>query len=164
VRIRTFPATAAALALTMVACGGTAVTQPSASLAPLSQAPDPSVAPSPDTSVEPATEAPASGAPASEAAGPSGAPASEAAGPSTVQVAIVDNAFTPATAEVTMGDEVAWTNRGENPHTVTFADDGPDSGNLSSGGTFRATFDVAGEFSYVCSIHSQMQGTVTVSE
>ncbi len=152
-RIRTFPATAAALALTMVACGGTAVTQPSASLAPLSQAPDPSVAPSPDTSVELATEAPASGA-----------PASEAAGPSTVQVAIVDNAFTPATAEVTMGDEVAWTNRGENPHTVTFADDGPDSGNLSSGGTFRATFDVAGEFSYVCSIHSQMQGTVTVSE
>ncbi len=158
-RIGKITAATAALALIALACGGSAVTQPSASLVPPpSQAPDPSVAPSPDTSVEPATEAPASQTPAS------GAPASEAAGPSTLQVAIVDNAFTPATAEVAMGDEVAWTNRGDNPHTVTFADDGPDSGNLSSGGTFRATFDEAGELSYVCSIHSQMQGTVTVSE
>lgn len=153
-RIAKITAATAALALIALACGGTTVTQPSATLAPpLSQAPDPSVAPSPETSVEPATEAPASQA-----------PASEAAGPSRVQVAIVDNAFTPATVEVTAGDEVVWTDRGENTHTVTFADDGPDSGNLSSGGTFRTTFDEAGEFSYVCSIHSQMQGTVTVSE
>lgn len=153
-RIGKITAATAALALIALACAGSAVTQPSASLVPpLSQTSDPSVAPSPDTSVEPAT-----GAPASQA------PASEAAGPSRVQVAIVDNAFTPATVEVTAGDEVVWTNRGENTHTVTFGDDGPDSGNLSSGGTFRATFDEAGEFSYVCSIHSQMQGTVTVSE
>lgn len=158
-RIGKITAATAALALIALACAGSAVTQPSASLVPpLSQTSDPSVAPSPDTSVEPATGAPASQTPAS------GAPASEAAGPSTVRVAIIDNAFTPATVEVAAGDEVAWTDRGANPHTVTFGDDGPDSGNLSSGGTFRATFDEAGEFSYVCSIHSQMQGTVTVSE
>jgi len=164
VRIGKITAATAALALIALACGGSAVTQPSASLVPPpSQAPDPSVAPSPDTSVEPPSVEPATEAPASQTPA-SGAPASEAAGPSTVQVAIVDNAFTPATVEVTAGDEVAWTHRGENPHTVTFGDDGPDSGNLSSGGTFRATFDEAGEFSYVCSIHSQMQGTVTVSE
>lgn len=149
-RIRTFPAVAAALALTVVACGGAPATQPPAS--------SPTVSEAPDTSLAPESEVPESAAPESEA------PESEGPGSATARVAIVDNAFDPAAVELSVGGEVVWTHNGENPHTVTFADDGPDSGNLSAGETFDSTFEEAGEFSYVCEIHSQMRGTVTVTE
>ncbi len=144
-RIRRYPA-AAALAFVLVACGGTPATQPPAASVPAaSEAPG-------------ASQAPESEAPESEA------PPSEAAGSDSASVAIADNSFSPTAVEVSVGGEVVWSHRGQNPHTVTFADDGPDSGNLAGGETFRTTFDEAGEFSYVCEIHPQMQGTVTVSE
>ncbi|MBA2275966.1 MAG: cupredoxin domain-containing protein [Chloroflexi bacterium] len=134
-RIRTFPALAVALALASVACGGSNATRaPSESVAPGSQAP---------SSVAPGTDAPGAG---------------------TTQVSVVDRAFNPAAVNVSVGDEVVWTHAGDLPHTVTFADDGPDSGNMASGDTFPFTFEEAGEFSYVCAIHSDMQGTVNVSE
>lgn len=155
-RIRSFPAVAAALTLTALACGGAPATQPPVASAPV-------VSAAPDTSVAPASEAPESEAAVSEAPG-SEAPASEGTGSATVRVAIVDNAFNPAQTEVAVGGEVVWTHNGQNPHTVTFGDDGPDSGTMASGDTFEATFDEAGEFSYVCEIHSSMNGTVTVSE
>ncbi len=140
-RIRTLTAATVALASTVLACGGAAVTQPTASLAPpISQAPDPSVEP------------------------PSEAPASEEPGSGSTSVTIVDNDFTPSSVEVALGGEVVWTNTGQNPHTVTFDDDGPDSGTLAPGDTFEATFEEAGEFTYVCEIHSSMSGTVTVTE
>ncbi|MDQ3448378.1 MAG: cupredoxin domain-containing protein [Chloroflexota bacterium] len=143
-RIRTFPALAVALALASVACGGSNATRaPSESVAPGSQAP---------SSVAPGSQAP-SGA----------APGTDAPGAGTTQVSIVDRAFNPVAVNVSVGDEVVWTHAGDLPHTVTF-DDGPDSGNMASGDTFPFTFEEAGEFSYVCEIHSDMQGTVNVSE
>ncbi len=143
---------AAALAVTLLACGGTPATQPPAGSAPpVSSAPTASDAPA-------QSEAPESVAPESDAP-PSGEP-----GATSARVAIGDNTFSPAALEVSVDDEVVWRHNGENPHTVTFADDGPDSGNLANGETYRLTFEEAGEFSYVCAIHSQMQGTVTVSE
>ena len=145
-RIRSFPAVVVALSLTVLACGGTAATQ-----APTSTASAPSQAP--DTSLPPGSDAPASDA-----------PASDEPGSGSTSVAIIDNDFTPASVEVPLGGEVMWTSNGQNPHTVTFDDDGPDSGTLATGDTFRATFDEAGEFSYHCEIHSSMTGTVTVSE
>jgi len=161
VRIRSFPAIAAALALTALACGGTPATQPPAASAPtVSEAPDTSL---PPESTAPASDAPASDAPASDAPA-SDAPASDEPGSGSTSVAIIDNDFTPASVEVPLGGEVMWTSNGQNPHTVTFDDDGPDSGTLATGDTFRATFDEAGEFSYHCEIHSSMTGTVTVSE
>lgn len=155
-RIRSFPAVVVALSLTVLACGGTAATQ-----APTSTASAPSQAP--DTSLPPGSDAPASDAPASDAPA-SDAPASDEPGSGSTSVAIIDNDFTPASVEVPLGGEVMWTNNGQNPHTVTFDDDGPDSGTLATRDTFRATFDEAGEFSYHCEIHSSMTGTVTVSE
>ena len=145
-RIRSFPAVVAALSLTVLACGGAAATQ-----APTSTASAPSQAP--DTSLPPGSDAPASDA-----------PASDEPGSGSTSVAIIDNDFTPSSVEVPLGGEVVWRHNGQNPHTVTFDDDGPDSGNMDSGDTFGATFDEAGEFSYVCEIHSSMTGTVTVSE
>ena len=145
-RIPRNPAAAAALAVIVFACGGTPATQPPAGSAPTgSDAPAQSEAPE---SVAPESDGPPSGEP----------------GATLARVAIGDNTFSPAALEVSVDDEVVWRHNGENPHTVTFADDGPDSGNLANGETYRLTFEEAGEFSYVCAIHSQMQGTVTVSE
>ena len=93
------------------------------------------------------SEAPAGGSPAS--------------GGSTVS--IIDNEFDPTSLSVSAGDTVTWTNDGQNPHTVTFAD-GVDSGNLSAGAPFERTLDEAGDFEYVCQIHGNMQGTITVAE
>jgi plastocyanin len=140
VRIRTFPALTVALALAAVACGGSSPTR------------------APSESVAPGSQAPSSAAPGTDA------PGTDAPGAGTTQVSIVDRAFNPAAVNVSVGDEVVWTHAGDLPHTVTFADDGPDSGNMASGDTFPFTFEEAGEFSYVCAIHSDMQGTVNVSE
>ena len=151
-------AAAAALAVTLLACGGTPATQPPGGSAPPVSGASP-VSSAPTASDAPAqSEAPESVAPESVAP-PSGEP-----GATVARVAIGDNTFSPAALEVSVDDEVVWRHNGENPHTVTFADDGPDSGDLAGGETYRLTFEEAGEFSYVCAIHSQMQGTVTVSE
>jgi plastocyanin len=78
-------------------------------------------------------------------------------------VSIVDFAFEPASVEVRSGDTVTWTNTGAAPHTVT-ADDGSfDSGQLAPGATFSQTFDARGDFTYHCTIHPQMTGTVSVT-
>lgn len=78
------------------------------------------------------------------------------------QVGIIDNAFEPNELEATAGTAVEWKNNGTAAHTVTF-EGGEDSGNVASGGTYRRTFDAAGEFPYSCSIHPEMTGTVTVA-
>ena len=59
-----------------------------------------------------------------------------------------------------VGDSVSWENVGDVAHTVTFDDE--DSGNLDSGGRYSRTFEEAGEFDYVCTIHPTMEATVTV--
>lgn len=84
-------------------------------------------------------------------------------------VNVVDNSFRDRTITVPVGTTITWTHTGQFPHTVT-ADGGSfDSDNLSSGDTFRYTFDQAGTFAYYCSIHggpggSGMAGTVIVTE
>ena len=79
-------------------------------------------------------------------------------------VTIVDFAFQPASLEVTAGTTVTWTNSGAAPHTVT-ADNGAfDSGRLAPGASFSQTFDAAGTVMYHCEIHSQMTGTIVVTD
>jgi LPXTG-motif cell wall-anchored protein len=77
-------------------------------------------------------------------------------------VSMEDNFFSPATVTVTVGGTVTWTNNGDLPHTTT----GPtwDSGIMSPGDTFTATFNTVGTFDYVCEIHvaEGMVGTVIV--
>ena len=102
----------------------------------------------------PSAPAPTSPAAASQAA------ASAAAGASTVM--IVDFAFQPADLTVKVGDTVTWTNTGEAPHTVKWPDDEPESKQLAKGDTYERTFEAAGSFPYMCGIHSNMTGTITV--
>jgi len=99
-------------------------------------------------------------------------------------------AFDPQEYEVSVGDTVTWENTSSKGHTVTaygsqipddadyFASGGFDSesaardgwqrneGLLTSGDTYEHTFEVAGEYDYVCLPHenSSMVGTIVVTE
>src|SRR5215203_5307103 len=81
----------------------------------------------------------------------------------TMTVSIEDFFFSPANMTVAPGTTVMWVNNGQAPHTST-ADDGAwDSGTLQPGESFSFTFDQAGTYTYHCSIHPDMTGTITVS-
>ena len=81
--------------------------------------------------------------------------------PSTTnQISVNDNLFSPASTQVTPGTTVTWTFLGTDTHNVTFAS-GPSSGNMKSG-TFDRTFPNAGTFTYDCTLHPGMSGTIRV--
>jgi plastocyanin len=63
---------------------------------------------------------------------------------------------------VAVGTTVAWTNNDSTIHTSVANGSQWNSGSISPGQTFRFTFSTAGTFSYRCTIHPNMVGTVTV--
>ena len=72
--------------------------------------------------------------------------------------------FAPASGTVTKGGTVTWTNEaGKTAHNVTFSTAGAPSGvsNFTTGTSSR-TFSNTGSFSYQCTNHPGMSGTVTV--
>jgi plastocyanin len=77
-------------------------------------------------------------------------------------VTIASFAFDPATVTVDVGDSVTWTNNDSTAHTATAGDGSFDTGNIAAGVSATVTFDTAGTFAYVCSIHPQMTGSVVV--
>jgi plastocyanin len=80
-----------------------------------------------------------------------------------IAVAIVDFAFDQPIVEVAAGTTVTWTNRGAAPHTVTANSGEFDSGLIAAGSGFTRRFDAPGRFTYVCSFHPDMVGTVVVA-
>jgi plastocyanin len=80
-------------------------------------------------------------------------------------IAIKGLTFNPATLSVSRGTIITWTNEDGFPHTSTSDtagvwDSGPITGN---GGSFRFTVHLApGTYSYHCSIHPFMKGSITV--
>jgi plastocyanin len=77
----------------------------------------------------------------------------------------IDNyAFGPRTLTVKRGTTVTWTNKDDDVHTVK-SDEGPQtfkSSALDTGDSFSVTFDKAGTYQYICSIHPHMQGKIIV--
>ncbi|MDP3941180.1 MAG: cupredoxin family copper-binding protein [bacterium] len=77
-------------------------------------------------------------------------------------VTIQNFVYSPSTITVKVGDSVTWTNRDSVGHSAT-ADDGSfDTGVLSQGQTGSVTFTKAGTYTYFCSVHPNMKGTVIV--
>ena len=77
----------------------------------------------------------------------------------------IDNfAFGPALTMISPGTKVTWTNKDEEPHTVTSADGGLTfkSPALDTDDKFSFTFDKPGTYKYFCSIHPHMVGTIVV--
>jgi plastocyanin len=80
----------------------------------------------------------------------------------TTSVTISDFKYSPATVTVNVGDTVRWTNAGPTGHSATSSSGGFDTGILSKGQGGSATFSKAGSFSYICTPHPFMKGTVVV--
>jgi plastocyanin len=84
------------------------------------------------------------------------------AGVRTDQVMVVADAFSPPVIEVPVGTEVTWTFADVEEHNVIF--DGFGS-NVLLTGTYSHTFEAAGEFPYVCTLHPlSMKGRVIVTD
>ena len=79
------------------------------------------------------------------------------------QVVIKQYAYGPGSLNITQGDTVTWTNRDDVQHDVVVTD-GPVSFRsplLSKGKSWSHTFTKAGSYSYTCSLHPDMRGSVT---
>jgi plastocyanin len=90
--------------------------------------------------------------------------AADAAVTGEVAVAISDFAFDPGTIEVPVGTTITWTNEDSAAHTATSVDKIWDSNILEQGESFSYTFEEAGTFDYLCSLHPSMLGQIVVTE
>ena len=71
--------------------------------------------------------------------------------------------YQPKEASVPVGGTVAWPNKSNASHNVVFKDDSlPSSKLYGEDRVFSATFDTAGRYSYRCTIHPGMDGTLVV--
>lgn len=79
-------------------------------------------------------------------------------------VSIENFAFGPGAVAISVGDTVRWTNDESSTAHTTTSDDGLwDSDSIPGGSNFEHTFDEAGTFAYICTIHPSMTATITVS-
>ncbi len=140
--------------------------------APPEPEPEPAAAPEqPSPAPEPAAPAPEQPAAAPEqpaAAAPSEQPASErkrrasAKAAANGSVTIVDFEFTPGQVTINQGDTVTWTNNGPTAHSATAPDGSFDTGVFPAGQSRSHTFNDSGTFSYICTPHPSMTGTIVV--
>jgi LPXTG-motif cell wall-anchored protein len=77
-------------------------------------------------------------------------------------VTIADFSFSPASITIQAGDTVTWVNNGPSAHTATANNGAFNTGVLQKGHSASHTFTKAGTYSYICSIHPFMHGTVVV--
>lgn len=101
------------------------------------------------------------------AARPSPAPASTPGAGGARRMVVVQNfRFSPAQVEVAAGTTVIWTNNDSTTHTVTSGEPSNKTGvfdmPVADGATVQFTFAQAGTFTYFCSIHPTIRGTITV--
>jgi plastocyanin len=100
---------------------------------------------------------------ASEQSADEGGSGGGGGGGGSAEVSMEGIKFNPGKITVAKGDTVTWTNNDSVGHDVTGDDfKSGDAGGMQNGDTFEFTFDKAGTFDYVCTVHPGMQGTVTV--
>ena len=83
------------------------------------------------------------------------------------KVDIGDMAFVPASITVKAGTAVSWLNTDSVQHTVTAdtpSDNAPASQAFGLGETYVFLFTTPGTYTYHCSIHPSMKGTVIVTQ
>jgi plastocyanin len=83
-------------------------------------------------------------------------------GSSPAVITMGDNVFVPGTVTITAPRVVRWLNSGSQVHNSTAAAGAWASGNLNPGDTFEHEFTRAGTYSYACTLHPGMSGTITV--
>ncbi len=80
--------------------------------------------------------------------------------PKTVTILIQNFVFNPAVLNIKVGDTVIWQNKDAAPHQIKA--NSFNSAVLSRGDTFKFSFDTAGAYNYICSIHPSMKGQIIV--
>jgi plastocyanin len=92
--------------------------------------------------------------------------ASPAASPAVLdtapQVVIANFTFTPSPLTITVGARIAWVNHDDIPHTVTDTQHRYSSAGLDTNDSFAHTFDAPGTYSYYCTLHPKMTGSIIV--
>ena len=85
--------------------------------------------------------------------------------PTSISVVIQNFDFSPSQLTVKKGTTVTWTNNDAIGHSVT-PDNGSEisSGILQQGQSYSHIFETLGTYSYHCSPHPNMRGSVTVTE
>jgi plastocyanin len=74
--------------------------------------------------------------------------------------------FSPASQTAKVGQVVEWSNTGSVPHTITFDASNAQCLNdalINPGATWEVKFTAPGTYTYKCTIHPGMNGTLTVS-
>jgi plastocyanin len=79
------------------------------------------------------------------------------------EVWMTDTSFLPTNLNVSAGTEVTWVNTSAIAHTVT-SNTGLFDELLGVNESYSYTFSEAGTYSYVCTLHPGMAGTITVVE
>jgi plastocyanin len=77
-------------------------------------------------------------------------------------VGIADFKFGPAEVHVPLGGSVVWTNNDSQQHTATASAGAFDAGAIQPGASATVQFTTVGSFTYICSFHPFMMGTVVV--
>jgi plastocyanin len=92
------------------------------------------------------------------------ASAAPAAASMKMTVTIANYSFHPANLTVKRGSTVTWINSDDDVHTIK-STAGPaafGSPALDGGGRFGFTFQQAGTYHYICSVHPYMHGVIVV--
>jgi plastocyanin len=89
-------------------------------------------------------------------------PTRKAHASASASVTMGDFFFSPASVTVSVGDTVTWRNTGQAPHNATGNGGSFSTTTIDNGESASHTFNSAGTFSYICTIHPQMKGTVRV--
>ena len=79
------------------------------------------------------------------------------------KIEIKDFAFNPQTLMVKSGEKITWINRDEEPHTVVSVEKQFKKSNaLDTDQEFTITAGAPGTYTYFCSVHPKMTGTIVV--
>jgi len=81
------------------------------------------------------------------------------------RIEIKDFAFNPQTITVKSGEKITWINRDEEPHTVVSVEKQfKKSSALDTDQEFTITAGAPGTYTYFCSVHPKMTGTIVVEK
>jgi plastocyanin len=79
------------------------------------------------------------------------------------KIEIKDFSFNPQTLTVKSGETITWINRDEEPHTVVSVEKQfKKSTALDTDQEFTVTAGAPGTYTYFCSVHPKMTGTIVV--
>jgi plastocyanin len=81
------------------------------------------------------------------------------------RIEIKDFAFNPPTITVKSGEKITWINRDEEPHTIVSVEKQfKKSSALDTDQEFTITAGAPGTYTYYCSVHPKMTGTIVVEK